>query len=280
MCDTCGCGQPGDPGVKILKPGAETESAHSHTSDPHHHHHDHGPEQHHAHGHSHTETITIQEDILGANNLVAARNRGYFEGRGIFTINLMSSPGSGKTTLLERTIRDLSPEMTWAVIEGDQQTTVDADRIDRAGAAAIQVNTGTGCHLDARMVKDALEQLDVPAGAILAIENVGNLVCPALFDLGEARRIVIVSTTEGTDKPLKYPTILRDAHLCIINKVDLLPYVDFDLDAFMEHARKVNPDLQFMALSAKTGEGLEQWIAWLNENQLAIRDSDTAAKGS
>ncbi|UCH09517.1 MAG: hydrogenase nickel incorporation protein HypB, partial [Fidelibacterota bacterium] len=149
-----------------------------------------------------------------------------------------------------------------------------------AGAAAIQVNTGTGCHLDARMVKDALEQLDVPAGAILAIENVGNLVCPALFDLGEARRVVIVSTTEGTDKPLKYPTILRDAHLCIINKVDLLPYVDFDLDAFMEHARKVNPDLQFMALSAKTGEGLEQWIAWLHENQLAIRDSDTVAKGS
>jgi hydrogenase nickel incorporation protein HypB len=263
MCETCGCGQPDNQGVKILKPGETPQS------DPHHAH-DHSHHEY-THSHSHSERIPVQEDILGANNLVAARNRGYFEGRHIFAINLMSSPGSGKTTLLERTIQDLSSDTDWAVIEGDQQTTVDADRIDRAGALAIQINTGTGCHLDARMVRDALEQLNVPEGAVLAIENVGNLVCPALFDLGEARRVIIVSTTEGSDKPLKYPTILRDAHLCIINKTDLLPYVDFDLDAFKMNALRINPELGFISLSAKSGEGLEEWYAWLNENRGAIR---------
>ncbi|UCD38891.1 MAG: hydrogenase nickel incorporation protein HypB [Fidelibacterota bacterium] len=259
MCETCGCGQPGDGGVKILKPGAG--GSHTHDEQDHDHHHD--------HEHAHTETIQIQEDVLGANNLVAARNRGYFEGLRIFALNLMSSPGAGKTTLLERTIKDLSPGLAWAVIEGDQQTTMDADRIDAAGAAAIQVNTGTGCHLDARMIREAMAQLTVPEGAILAIENVGNLVCPALFDLGEARRVIIVSTTEGSDKPLKYPTILRNAHLCIINKLDLLPHVDFDLDEFMSNARKVNTNLVFIPLSAKTGEGLERWYDWVRENHRA-----------
>jgi len=273
MCETCGCGQPGSQGVKILKPGAgdtHTHDEHSHGHD--HHHHDHEPE------HTHTTTIQVQEDVLSANNLVAARNRGYFEGRGIFALNLMSSPGAGKTTLLEKTIQDLSPDLAWAVIEGDQQTTVDADRIDAAGAAAIQVNTGTGCHLDARMIREALAQLEVPERAVLAIENVGNLICPALFDLGEARRVIIVSTTEGSDKPLKYPTILRDAHLCIINKLDLLPYVDFDLDEFMANARRVNPDLSFISLSAKTGEGLEEWYDWVRENHRAAGTGNVSAK--
>lgn len=277
MCETCGCGQPGEGGVKILKPGA----AATHTHDEHGHGHDHPHDHdhpHHEHGHTHTETIQVQEDILGANNLLAARNRGYFEGRDIFALNLMSSPGAGKTTLLERTIQDLSPGLVWAVIEGDQQTTMDADRIDAAGAAAIQVNTGTGCHLDARMIREALAQLTVPEGAVLAIENVGNLICPALFDLGEARRVIIVSTTEGSDKPLKYPTILRDAHLCIINKIDLLPYVDFDLDEFMTNARRINPDLSFIPLSAKTGEGLEQWYDWVRENHRAAGAGDLRAK--
>ncbi len=261
MCETCGCGLPGDQGVKILKPGADA----SHTHDEHGHDH-----PHHEHDHARTETIQVQEDILGANNLVAAHNRGYFEGRGIFALNLMSSPGSGKTTLLERTIRDLSPGLNWAVIEGDQQTTLDAERIDRTGAQAIQVNTGTGCHLDARMVQSAVAQLELAEGTVLAIENVGNLICPALFDLGEARRVIIISTTEGTDKPLKYPLILKDAQLCVINKVDLLPYVDFAMDEFMENARQVNPDLSFIPLSAKTGEGLEQWYDWLREHHQAV----------
>jgi hydrogenase nickel incorporation protein HypB len=268
MCETCGCGQPDNQGVTILKPGGTDQTHPHHPHDHEHTHHDH------SHSHTHSEIIPVQEDILGANNLVAARNRGYFEGRQIFAINLMSSPGSGKTTLLERTIQDLSSDTNWAVIEGDQQTTVDADRIDRAGALAIQINTGTGCHLDARMVRDAMEQLHVPEGAVLAIENVGNLVCPALFDLGEARRVIIVSTTEGSDKPLKYPTILRDAHLCIINKVDLLPYVDFDIDEFKTNALRINPELSFICLSATSGEGLEGWYDWLKENHTTIRKSN------
>jgi hydrogenase nickel incorporation protein HypB len=273
MCETCGCGQPGNQGPVILKPGETPRADHHHPHDHEHAHHgDHDHADHdHGHTHTHSETIPVQEDILGANNLVAARNRGYFEGRQIFALNLMSSPGSGKTTLLERTIRDLASDIDWAVIEGDQQTTVDADRIDQTGAAAIQINTGTGCHLDAPMVRLALEQLNVPEGAILAIENVGNLVCPALFDLGEARRVIIVSTTEGSDKPLKYPTILRDAHLCIINKTDLLPYVDFDIDEFKTNALKINPELAFISLSARSGEGLEEWYAWLKENHSAVK---------
>ncbi len=265
MCDTCGCGLPGQgqpdgQGVKIIKPGEKAGGGEGHQNHAHPHHHDHAHED--GHSHPHTETIKVQQDVLGANNLVAARNRAFFEEHGILALNLMSSPGSGKTTLLERTIKELSA-YRWAVIEGDQQTTLDAERIERAGADAVQVNTGTGCHLDASMVSRALESLTLPPGAILAIENVGNLVCPALFDLGEARRIVIVSTTEGTDKPLKYPTILHDAHLCVINKLDLLPYVDFDLDLFKENCRRVNPRLEFVALSATTGDGLVEWHAWI-----------------
>lgn len=264
MCDTCGCGQPDGQGVKIIKPGEKAVEGDGHQNHNRHHHHDHGYDHDHEHGHPPTETIKVQQDILGANNLVAARNRTFFEEHGILALNLMSSPGSGKTTLLERTIKELGA-YRWAVIEGDQQTTLDAERIERAGADAVQVNTGTGCHLDASMVSRALESLTLPPGAVLAIENVGNLVCPALFDLGESRRVVIVSTPEGSDKPLKYPTILRDAHLCVINKLDLLPYVDFDLDLFKENCRRVNPRMEFVALSATVGTGLAGWFAWIEQ---------------
>lgn len=205
----------------------------------------------------------MEEDILGKNNLLASRNSGYFEAKKVLALNLMSSPGSGKTTLLEKTIIALEGKRPVAVIEGDQQTMNDADRIHRAGAPVVQVNTGNGCHLDASMIRQALDQLDLQEESILFIENVGNLVCPSLFELGEKNRIVIISVTEGEDKPLKYPTMFEHAHTCIINKTDLLPYVDFDLELVKTHALSVNPHLQIMELSAKTGEGMEAWISWL-----------------
>jgi hydrogenase nickel incorporation protein HypB len=175
----------------------------------------------------------------------------------------VSSPGSGKTTILEKTIRALIPSRKIAVIEGDQQTLLDADRIEKAGAPAIQINTGSGCHLDARMVELALQKLEVETGSILFIENVGNLVCPALFDLGEMKRVVVISVTEGEDKPLKYPYMFQTSHLCLINKSDLLPYVDFDVQKAIGYARSINPKLEFIVLSAKSGEGMELWYKWL-----------------
>lgn len=249
MCETCGCDQGAS--VKIVKPGEEE------------HPHDHDHPHEHDHGHAHRETIRLEEDVLAANDLVAAHNRGFFEGKGIYALNLMSSPGSGKTTLLEKTVREAPLNVRWQIVEGDQQTTLDAARLEQAGAQAIQVNTGTGCHLDARMVQEAIRLLDLTEDVVLAIENVGNLVCPALFDLGEARRIIIISTTEGDDKPLKYPHIFHRADLCLINKTDLLPYVDFDVEQFQANARQINPELAFLAVSAKSGAGLEAWFQWL-----------------
>ena len=201
--------------------------------------------------------------MLGKNNLIAERNRGFFEAKNILALNLVSSPGSGKTSLLERTIRETGKELSFFIIEGDQQTMNDANRIAETGAPVVQVNTGEGCHLDAEMVNRAVKKLEVAEKAILMIENVGNLVCPALFDLGEAFRVVIMSTTEGEDKPLKYPYMFRSSNLCIINKTDLLPYVDFDVARAREYARRVNPDLSFIELSVKTGEGIEKWYDWL-----------------
>ncbi|HPF69713.1 MAG TPA: hydrogenase nickel incorporation protein HypB, partial [Candidatus Krumholzibacteria bacterium] len=198
--------------------------------------------------------------------------RGWFEAKGILALNLVSSPGSGKTTLLERTIRDLGGEAPVAVIEGDQQTLRDADRIAAAGAPVIQVNTGHGCHLDAGMIKRALGELQPADRSLLMIENVGNLVCPALFDLGEAAKVVIISVTEGDDKPLKYPTMFAAASLCLINKIDLVPYVQFDLDRCEQAARSVNPDLSFLRVSATTGEGLDAWYAWLRGKLAALAD--------
>lgn len=262
MCDTCGCGNGSNP-VKISRPGDKDHHHHHNHDHPHSHghHHDHNPES------STQRLIKVEEDILGKNNLLASRNRGYFEAKGVVALNLMSSPGSGKTTLLEKTILALDGKKPVAVIEGDQQTMNDAERIHKTGAPVVQVNTGNGCHLDAAMIKQALDQLGIKEESLLFIENVGNLVCPSLFELGEQNRIVIISVTEGEDKPLKYPTMFEHAQTCIINKIDLLPYVDFDTELVKKHALSVNPKLLIMELSASTGEGMEQWIDWLLEQQ-------------
>jgi hydrogenase nickel incorporation protein HypB len=207
--------------------------------------------------------VKVEEDILGKNKLMASRNSGYLEAKGVVALNLMSSPGSGKTTLLERTIKSLEGKRPVSVIEGDQQTLNDAERIQNAGAPVVQVNTGNGCHLDAGMIRLALDRLELQQDSLLFIENVGNLVCPSLFELGERHRIVIISVTEGEDKPLKYPTMFEHADTCIINKTDLLPHIRFDMEQVKKHALEVNPHLRIMELSAQTGEGMEQWISWL-----------------
>jgi hydrogenase nickel incorporation protein HypB len=183
----------------------------------------------------------------------------------VLSLNLVSSPGSGKTTLPEKTIRALIPSRKIFVIEGDQQTTRDADRIEKSGAPAIQINTGSGCHLDAKMIHLALKKMEIDNYSILFIENVGNLICPALFDLGEQKRILVISVTEGDDKPLKYPHMFQSSDLCIINKTDLLPYVDFNVETAMNYARQLNPDLEFLLMSAKTGEGMSEWYDWLGK---------------
>lgn len=252
--------------------GAEADSDH-----PHAHGHDHGHSHgacahdiHLGHGPAGTEVpgmsqarlIEIETDILSKNNLFAARNRAALAQKSIFATNLVSSPGSGKTTLLVKTIEMLGAQPL-AVIEGDQQTTNDADRIRATGAAAIQVNTGKGCHLDGAMVEQALAHLPLPAGALLFIENVGNLVCPAAFDLGEDAKVAILSVTEGEDKPLKYPDMFAAAGLAILNKVDLAPYCDVDLDLYEANIRRVNPQIEVLRVSARTGEGMAAWIDWL-----------------
>jgi hydrogenase nickel incorporation protein HypB len=206
-------------------------------------------------------------DILEKNNLLASRNSGYFDAKRILALNLMSSPGSGKTTLLEQTITALKEKAPVSVIEGDQQTLNDAKRIESAGAPVVQINTGNGCHLDAEMVMGAVKKLEPEEGCVLFIENVGNLVCPSLFELGEQCRVVIISVTEGEDKPLKYPTMFEHAQLCIFNKIDLLPYVDFDVEKSKEYAHQVNPEIETMELSARTGEGMDKWIAWILEKR-------------
>ncbi len=207
--------------------------------------------------------VQIERDILSKNDAFAAENRRRLAERGIFAVNLVSSPGSGKTTLLVETIRRLKGRVPIAVVEGDQQTSTDADRIRATGAPAIQVNTGKGCHLDAHMVGHALERLPLSDDSLLLIENVGNLVCPAAFDLGEACKVVILSVTEGEDKPLKYPNMFDAARLMLLNKVDLLPHLRFDLDACLGYARRVNPGLDVLQVSATTGAGMDAWLDWL-----------------
>ena len=216
------------------------------------------------HSHEHKE-IRLNIDILSENNRLAERNRGYFEGKEVLCLNMVSSPGSGKTSILEKTIQALIPSRKIFVIEGDQQTARDADRIEKSGAPAIQINTGSGCHLDAKMINLALKKLEVENHSILFIENVGNLICPALFDLGEHKRVVVISVTEGDDKPLKYPYMFQSSGLCIINKTDLLPYVDFNVEAVKNYALQINPGLEFIMMSAKTGEGLGEWYDWLGK---------------
>jgi hydrogenase nickel incorporation protein HypB len=248
VCATCGCG---DAGVRLV----DLQAGHDH-GHPHEHAHDHGP--------SHTETLLIEERVLAKNDALARRNRTWLRDREVAGVNLMSSPGSGKTTLLERTVREWGATTPVWVIEGDQETTFDADRIKAAGAPVLQINTGAGCHLDAEMVGAALLALEPRRGVVL-VENVGNLVCPALFDLGEDARVVIMSVTEGADKPRKYPHIFASATLVLVNKIDLLPYVDFDLARFSRDVALVNPEAQLLQVSATRGDGLEHWYDWLCE---------------
>jgi hydrogenase nickel incorporation protein HypB len=243
MCATCGCG-----------------------SDDHPHPHDH----HHPHGHAHhgmvraPRILRLERDILSDNQRAAVENREWLDARGVLAFNLMGSPGAGKTTLLEQTIRRLGPERV-SVIEGDQETRRDADRIARTGSRVAQINTGTGCHLDARTVSRVLEPLGLPRRSLLAVENVGNLVCPALFDLGERVKVVLLSVAEGDDKPEKYPHMFRSADVLVLGKIDLAPHVDFDRERCTQSARRLNPSLRIFPLSTKTGEGLDAWCRFLDE---------------
>jgi hydrogenase nickel incorporation protein HypB len=257
MCTTCGCEN--DAKAKVID--LVTGSVEPVAADPHEHVHEDGTR--HSHPHHHTHVVTLEARVLAKNDALAARNRAWFAGREIVALNLVSAPGAGKTTLLERTIRDVARELKLYVIEGDQATATDGERIRAAGAPAVQVNTGTGCHLDAEMVMRGLAALRPAAGAVVLIENVGNLVCPALFDLGERAKVVILSVTEGDDKPLKYPHMFRAADLMVLNKVDLLPYVEFDVERAVSHAREVNPDIAVIKLSARTGAGMADWYDWL-----------------
>ncbi|MGD0562130.1 MAG: hydrogenase nickel incorporation protein HypB [Roseiarcus sp.] len=286
MCSVCGCGE-----AQIVL-DKDKAGAHAHAHGPHDHPHDHDHDHHHhgedgaidygkgiagAHvpGLSQERIVRIERDILSKNDAYARDNRRAFAARGVFALNFVSSPGSGKTSLLVRTIEALKERMAVTVIEGDQQTSNDAERIRATGAPAIQINTGKGCHLDAHMVGHALETLAPPPGSALFIENVGNLVCPAAFDLGEAHKVVVLSVTEGEDKPLKYPDMFAAADLLLLNKSDLLPHLDFDVGACLANALRVNPRLQTLIVSAKTGEGLAAFVAWI-EASAARRAADMA----
>jgi hydrogenase nickel incorporation protein HypB len=286
MCTVCGCG------TTTIEPDAQSKSAmHDHAHGSHDHAHDHD----HAHGEGVIDfgsglggvhvpglgpekILRIERDILSKNNSYAAQNRARFAEAGVLALNFVSSPGSGKTTLLVRTIEELKARLRIFVIEGDQQTSNDAERIRATGAPAIQINTGKGCHLDAHMVGHALDRFDLSKGGALFIENVGNLVCPAAFDLGEAHKIVVLSVTEGEDKPLKYPDMFAAADLMLLNKCDLLPHLDYDVGACLANALKVNPRLQTLVVSARSGEGLAALYAWI-EARLAFA-SARASKAS
>ena len=274
MCTVCGCGE-GETSIEGHEHSHDHEHAHDHEHG-HHHHGEHthdygtGPAHAHAPGLSQARMVQIEEDILGKNNEYAANNRRWFSEHGILALNLVSSPGSGKTSLLTRTIDDLQTELKLSVIEGDQQTANDAERIRETGVRALQINTGKGCHLDGHMVGHALEKLKPEDGSVLFIENVGNLVCPAAFDLGEAHLVEILSVTEGEDKPIKYPDMFHAADLMLLNKNDLLPYLEFDLDKCIEYARRVNPGIKILRVSATSGEGLDSWYQWVKaSHQLA-----------
>lgn len=283
MCDTCGCGHdeftvhgPSKNHEHVQgddQHGHSDEHTHEHDHDHNHrhpHNHDNAHRHPHNHCHGHKKVIDLNMEILSQNNLLALQNSGFFAAHNVLCLNLVSSPGSGKTTILEKTIQALIPSRQIFVIEGDQQTTRDAERIESAGAPAVQVNTGTGCHLDANMVHEALKKLEIASGSVLFIENVGNLVCPAMFDLGEQKRVVVISVTEGDDKPIKYPYMFQSSDLCIINKTDLLPYLDFDMEKATTYARQLNPKLEVIALSAKTGEGMQEWFDWIGRQTTGV----------
>ena len=292
MCMTCGCGngQTHVEGAGHVHTHADGtthshEHAHSHEHEHEHepghergHEHEHGPGQEHGHRYEpahQTRLLRIERDILAKNDTIAQRNRAWLAQRGIFAINLVSSPGSGKTTLLVRTIEQLGGRRQLTVIEGDQQTTLDAQRIRAAGAPALQINTGKGCHLDAAMVESALARLVPAEDSVLMIENVGNLVCPAGFDLGEANKVIVLSVTEGEDKPLKYPDMFHAASLMLLNKVDLLPHLNFDVGQCLRNARRVNPSIEVIQVSATTGQGMEGWLAWIERGARDARQRRT-----
>jgi hydrogenase nickel incorporation protein HypB len=265
MCATCGCGRSEDTHQHA------DGTVHSHRHD-HAHGHDHEGRHSHPHDHGHdrqSETIRLEREVLERNDRLAERNRGFFAARRVLALNLVSSPGAGKTTLLERTIRDAGRDLAIEVIEGDQETSADADRIRAAGAHAVQINTGTGCHLDAAMISAAFPRLELLPRSTLLIENVGNLVCPALFDLGERAKVVVASVTEGEDKPLKYPHMFRASAALVLNKIDLLPHVQFDVDRFLANARQINPRQTVFRVSATRGDGLADWYGWLAEQRAA-----------
>jgi hydrogenase nickel incorporation protein HypB len=312
MCTTCGCGS-GETKIEGEAHGHEhrhadgTVHSHGHAHDRDHghdhgHDHDHGHAHDHDHVHDHahgpgcghdhvhhdghahapgvspSRMVQIEQDILARNNQHARFNREFLAERGVFAVNLVSSPGSGKTTLLTESIKRLLPSLPITVIEGDQQTTNDAERIRATGAPALQINTGKGCHLDASMVERALERLQPPEESVLFIENVGNLVCPAAFDLGEAHKVVVLSVTEGEDKPLKYPDMFKAATLMLLNKVDLLPYVAFDVAKCIEYARRVNPGIEVLQVSATKGDGMDTWLAWVRLHAITARHARVPSK--
>ncbi|MDO8207248.1 MAG: hydrogenase nickel incorporation protein HypB [Gallionella sp.] len=268
MCATCGCGV-GQTliGGHALRPSKKTGAAvrfRAHLPGDVHATHVHPPAiEQAATDMTQARMVRIERDILAKNNDYAEQNRRQLAGLGIFALNLVSSPGSGKTTLLVKTIAALDGALPLAVIEGDQQTENDAARIRAAGAPAIQINTGRGCHLDAQMVGQAMGKLGLQDDSLLLIENVGNLVCPASFDLGEAHKVVILSVTEGEDKPLKYPDMFLAADLMLLNKCDLLPYLEFNADLAIEYARRINPELHVIRISATSGEGMTEWLDWI-----------------
>lgn len=303
MCTVCGCGASSAivsslqtaEAAPSREPGAAHRRDHRHDHE-HDHHHDHPHSHSHEHGHSHgrehghpadaaakpeplgaSRLISIEQDILAENNRLAADNRASFAEWDVLALNLMSAPGSGKTTLLVRTIEDLRTRTPISVIEGDQETSFDADRIRAGGTKAVQINTGRGCHLDARMIARALPELAPRPGAVVFIENVGNLVCPAAFDLGEAGRVVLLSVTEGDDKPLKYGTMFAAAELLLITKIDLLPYVPFDVARCSSFARRVNPQIEILPVSASSGEGLRLWYSWIERRRAALRSLNLRA---
>lgn len=286
MCTVCGCSE-GE--AKVEGQAIRPYQAHSHaliqgkfphTHAAHEHTHTHseqdthdygqGAARAHAPGMTQARMVQIEQDILGKNNQYAQQNRQYFASKAILALNLVSSPGSGKTTLLTETLQRLHGKLPLAVIEGDQQTNHDAERIRATGVPALQINTGKGCHLDAHMVGHALESLSLANGGLLFIENVGNLVCPAAFDLGEAHKVVILSVTEGEDKPLKYPDMFHAADIMLLNKVDLLPYLKFDVQQCEDYARRVNPNIKILHVSASSGEGMETWLAWLMQQRSGL----------
>ncbi|MBG0795196.1 hydrogenase nickel incorporation protein HypB [Methylocystis sp. H62] len=308
MCTSCGCQGQGTT-MTNLQTGARADIAapehdllgeahshgehghgHLHGEHQHAHDHHHGHEQGHAHGHDHSHVhahdhsdhdqaheethrrLELETRILAKNDAIAAKCRAWLAGREIVALNLVSSPGAGKTTLLERAIADLSGALPLFVIEGDQATSNDGERIRAAGAPVVQVNTGTGCHLDAEMIARALSELKPSVGSLLLIENVGNLVCPALFDLGEHAKAVIFSTTEGEDKPLKYPHMFSAAKLVIFNKIDLLPHLDFSMERARENILRVNPDVEIVEVSAKTGAGMQQLYDWIRAQRTAVKE--------